>query len=97
MIGFSAIGAEGFTTLDETILAVNEGIGGAADAFENWSETGAASIDGIKNTFSNFSTEVGEQLAPMIKELLDAISGIITKITEWADENPKLFETIVKL
>ena len=97
MIGFSAIGAEGFTTLDETILAVNEGIGGAADAFENWSETGAASIDGIKNTFSNFSTEVGEQLAPMIKELLDAISGIITKITEWADENPKLFETIVKV
>jgi len=97
MIGFSALGAEGFKTLDETIVSVTEGVGGAEKAFSEWSETGSASIDEIKNTFLNFSTKVGQQLAPMIKDLLEKITNVITKVTEWAAENPKLFETIVKV
>jgi len=96
MIGFSALGAEGFRTLDATIVSVGEGVGGAKKAFEEWSDTGAASIDEIKNTFLNFSSEIGKQLAPMVKDLLGKITEVITKVREWASANPELFESLVK-
>ena len=97
MMGFSALGAEGFKTLDDTIVSVGEGIGGAKKAFDEWSESGAASIDTVKNSLLNFSAKTGEQLAPMIKDILGSISNVIAKVTEWTEENPKLFETIVKV
>ena len=96
MIGFSALGAEGFKTLDDTIVSVGEGVGGAKKAFEEWSDTGAASIDEIKNSFLNFSSEIGKQLAPMVKELLGQITEVITKVREWAKANPELFESLIK-
>ena len=96
MIGFSALGAEGFKTLDDTIVSVGEGVGGAKKAFEEWSDTGAAPIDEIKNSFLNFSSEIGKQLAPMVKELLGQITEVITKVREWAKANPELFESLIK-
>ena len=97
LLGFSALSAESFKTLSATIEEVEKGTGGAKQAFEDWTESGAASISEIKNTFLNFSSEVGAQLAPMIKELLGQITEVVKKITEWAKENPKLFESIVKV
>lgn len=97
MMAFSALGAEGFKKLDDTIISVGEGAGSAKKAFEEWSETGEATITGLKNTFSNFSMDVGEKLAPMIKNLLEGITDIISKISEWAKAHPDLFEAITKL
>jgi len=95
MIGFSALGAEGFKTLNESIISVGEGAGGAKKAFEDWSETGQASIDEIKNTFLNFSKDIGQKLAPMIKEIIGKVTDIIEKISEWVEANPELTEKIV--
>jgi len=97
MIGFSALGAEGFKTLDDTIVSVGKGVGGAEKAFREWTETGEASLAELKNSFLNFSAKVGKMIAPMIKDMLGKITNIIGKITEWADANPKLFGTIMKV
>ena len=96
MIGFSALGAEGFRVLDDTIKSVEEGMGGASKAFDLWSETGAAAIDTIKNKFFNFSVSIGERVAPMFKNLLDTVGDIIDRVTEWAEENEKLVDGIIK-
>ena len=97
MIGFSALGAEGFKTLDDTIVSVGKGVGGAKKAFKEWTETGKATLAELKNSFLNFSAKVGKMIAPMIKDMLGKITNIIGKITEWADANPKLFGTIMKV
>ncbi len=94
MMGFSALGAEGFKVLDDTIISVGESAGGAERAFLEWSDSGAAAIDGIKNTFLNFSIMIGEKVAPMIKDLLGKVTDVITRVMEWADENEELTEKL---
>jgi len=97
MLGFSALGAEGFKTLNDTIVSVGEGIGGAKKAFLEWSETGQAAMDGLKSSLSNLSITVGENFAPMITEMVNKISDIVVKIAEWAKANPALVETVGKI
>jgi len=97
MIGFSALGAEGFRTLDETIVAVTEGVGGAQKAFDEWSETGAAAIDGMQNSFSNLSVAFGNTFAPMVQGFIDKIAEMLPKIQEWVESHKPLVEAIGKI
>lgn len=43
---------------------------------------------------SNMKNELGDALLPVFERLVSAITPIIEKITQWADENPKLFANI---
>jgi len=97
MVGFSALSAKGFKTLNDTIVEVGKGAGGAKKAFDDWSESGQAAIDGVKNTFQNLLVNIGEIVAPMIKDILGKVTDIIKKIGEWADAHKPLVEMLVKV
>jgi len=96
MIGFSALGAKGFETLNDTIVEVGKGVGSQKRAFDEWSKSGQASIEEIKNTFVNFGVDVGRILAPKIKELMGKITDIIKKISDWAKAHSGITSAIVK-
>lgn len=40
---------------------------------------------------------IGEQLAPVVLKLADAVSKVVTKFADWAKANPALFGTITKI
>ena len=40
---------------------------------------------------------IGEQLAPVVLKLADAVSKVVTKFADWAKANPALFGTVTKI
>ena len=63
-----------------------EGVNAAGFAFEQ-----------AKQQIIVMSQTIGDQLLPMLVPLIQKITEVVGKIREWVDENPKLFETIVKV
>jgi tape measure domain-containing protein len=61
------------------------------------SKTLEGSISTMQGNFTDLTVVMGEQLLPIVKSLVQSLSGIIKGIIEFAKENPVLFGTIVKL
>ncbi|MBA7567494.1 hypothetical protein ES708_09206 [subsurface metagenome] len=96
MLGFTALGAVGFTKLEENIRGVEAGAGAADEAFFRWSESSQASITGLQNRFRDFIKNVGRVLEEDINNMLDKVSEIIDAIDNWMETYPDLFSAIVK-
>jgi len=96
MLGFTALGAAGFTLLEKNIRGVEAGTGAADEAFFKWSESSQASITGLQNRFKNFIKDVGKVLEEDINKMLDKTSEIIDSIDEWMKTYPDLFSSIVR-
>jgi len=96
MLGFTALGAAGFTLLEENIEGVGAGAGAADEAFFKWSESSQASITGLQNRFKNFIKDVGQVLEEDINNMLDKVSEIVDAIDNWMKTYPDLFSAIVK-
>ena len=97
IVGFTALSADNFGTLEEIIGNVSEKTGKANEAFDAWSATGQAAMDQVQSSLSNLSITIGEAVAPMFTEFINQVSDIIQRVTEWARENPELVETIAKI
>lgn len=97
IVGFLALATDGFSKFDETIKDVSDSTGSASKAFNNWSQTGQASMDAMYASLSNLSIIAGETFAPMIKQIIDKISELIPKIKDWIENNRPLIEIIGKL
>jgi len=97
IVGFTALSADNFGTLEEIIGNVSEKTGKANEAFDAWSATGQAAMDQVQSSLSNLSITIGEAVAPMFTEFINQVSDIIQRVTEWARENPELVETITKV
>ncbi|WP_295514951.1 phage tail tape measure protein [uncultured Pseudomonas sp.] len=50
-----------------------------------------------QNRLFNLSSDLGETLRPTLVELLDVFNGIIEKVNAWAQANPKLIGTLLKI
>lgn len=69
-----------------------EGVKGGMDAI---SKTWEGTLSNMGDTIDNLKETIGNAILPIMKELVLAVSFVISKFTEWAKENPKLFNTLV--
>ena len=69
-----------------------EGVKGGMDAI---SKTWEGTLSNMGDTIDNLKETVGNAILPMAKEIVLAISQVISIFTKWAQDNPKLFNTIV--
>lgn len=60
-------------------------------------ETSAANIAKVQNQFKALAIGVGQQVLPVLSQLISIVSPIIKTISEWAQRNPKLFKTVILL
>ncbi len=90
-------GVEGFNKQVKNMLAASDGIGATQTAFELMEQTTEAKMQKATNSIKNLQIVIGQTFLPMIGTLADKITPVITKISEFAQKNPKLVETIVKV
>lgn len=90
-------GVEGFNKQVKNMLAASNGIGATQTAFELMEQTTEAKMQKATNSIKNLQIVIGQTFLPMIGTLADKITPVITKISEFAQKNPKLVETIVKV
>jgi TP901 family phage tail tape measure protein len=106
--GVVALSADGFRDMEESITAVEQGVGGLETAYTAWKDTLAASTTELSNTFNNLLTKIGQKLAPVTKKVLDNLSSLIQEneaaivetagtIAKFIEDNmPKVEEAVKK-
>jgi TP901 family phage tail tape measure protein len=60
-------------------------------------ETFASQIEMLKNNIILLIEPLGRQLFPILKNIVDTVSPLITKVSEWTEEHPELTKWIVIL
>lgn len=60
-------------------------------------ETSAGGMAALKNDFGDLTEQIGAAVVPAVQSLVSAVQPIIQKMIAWAEENPKVFNTIVKV
>ncbi len=89
-------GVEGFNDQVKNMLAASDSIGATQAAFELMEDTTQAKLEKAKNSIHNLSTVIGQTFLPMIGTIAENITPIVAKISEFAQVNPKLVQTIAK-
>lgn len=90
-------GVEGFNQQVENMLAASDGIGATQTAFELMEQTTEAKMQKAKTSITNLMTVIGQTFLPIIGDVAEAITPVITKISELAQANPKLVATVAKV
>lgn len=71
---------------------------GATDAaFAKMNSTTDAKMEKAKNSIANLGIVLGQTLLPAIGNLADKITPVVVKISEFAQENPKVVSTVLKV
>lgn len=97
IVGFTALSKDNFGSLSEIIENVSDKTGKADEAFKEWSESGEAKMQEMKNSMSDLTIVLGEAFAPSITLVVEKISEIIQSVIDWSKANPDLMETIGNL
>ena len=89
-------GVEDFNEQVANMLAASDGIGATQAAFEKMEDTTAARMEKAKNSIANLGVVLGQQLLPVVGTLADKVAGVVTKVSEFAQQNPKAVQTALK-
>ena len=89
-------GVGGFNEQVANMLAASDGIGATQAAFEQMEDTTAARMEKAKNSIANLGVVLGQQLLPVVGTLADKVAGVVTKVSEFAQQNPKAVQTALK-
>lgn len=71
--------------------------GAAQSAFEKATNTMAAKIERAKTALSNLGLVLADTFLPYVSTAAEKLSVLITNFSAWAQENPKLLSTLVKV
>ena len=66
------------------------------EAFEKQSATLNFKLGQLKEMFNVIKVTVGTALIPTVEDITKKIMGVLTKVKEWTEANPKLTATIAK-
>lgn len=89
-----ANGVDGFNS---EVSAMVDSTGAAQAAYEKMMNTTAAKVEKAKVTLSNLAIVLGDTFLPYVTKAADKLAGLVTKFSEWAQENPELLSTVVKV
>ena len=89
-----ANGVDGFNS---EVSAMVDSTGAAQAAYEKMMNTTAAKVEKAKVTLSNLAIVLGDTFLPYVTKAADKLAGLVTKFAEWAQENPELLSTVVKV
>lgn len=87
-------GADGLTKLYEAAQQTGNVMG--SDAIDACDEFGKK-MDSVGLQVKGLGLQVGAALTPIIHDLVNRVSGIIQRITDWMQKNPQLTATIGKV
>lgn len=71
--------------------------GAAANAFATATGNAESKMQRAINALSNLGIVLGNTFLPYVTKAADKLAGLVTKFSEWAQENPELLSTVVKV
>lgn len=89
-----ANGVEGF---NDEVSTMVDSTGAAQAAYEKMMDTTEEKIKKAKTALSNLGIVLGDTFLPYVTTAAEKLSDLVTKFSAWAQENPKLLSTIVKV
>ena len=89
-----ADGVEGFNS---QVAGMVDSTGAAESAFKKMAETTEEKIAKAKNALNNLAIVLGDTFLPYVTTGAQKVSELVTKFSTWAQENPELLSTIVKI
>lgn len=89
-----ANGVEGF---NDEVAAMVDSTGAAQAAYEKMMDTTEEKIKKAKTALSNLGIVLGDTFLPYVTTAAEKLADVITQFSAWAQENPKLLSTIVKV
>ncbi|HML23522.1 MAG TPA: phage tail tape measure protein [Aggregatilinea sp.] len=93
--GVIALTGGGFSEFDKQYTSALDGATAAAQEIQLGSV--AAQTDLLKSSLSALKIEIGAALLPAINDVVRMIRPVITSVTAWVGENPKLISTLAKV
>lgn len=93
-LALMANGVEGF---NDEVSAMVDSTGAAQSAYEKMMNTTEEKIKKAKTALSNLGIVLGDTFLPYVTTAAEKLADLVTKFSAWAQENPKLLSTIVKI
>ena len=87
-------GVDGFNASVEEMIKSTD----ATDkAFAIMSDTTENKMAKAKNSINNLQIVLGQNLLPIVGNVADKVAGVVTKVSEFAQANPQLVQTVLKV
>ncbi|WP_303041579.1 phage tail tape measure protein [uncultured Escherichia sp.] len=87
-------GVEGF---NEQVAGMVDSVGATEEAFAKMDQTTEAKMQKAKNSIANLGIVLGQNLLPIVGNLADKVAAVVIKVSEFAQANPKLVQTALKV
>ena len=87
-------GVDGF---NESVKGMVESAGATEEAFAKMDQTTEAKMQKAKNSIANLGIVLGQNLLPIVGNLADKVAAVVVKVSEFAQANPKLVQTALKV
>lgn len=87
-------GVEGF---NEQVAGMVDSVGATEEAFAKMDSTTEAKMQKAKNSIANLGIVLGQNLLPIVGNLADKVAAVVIKVSEFAQANPKLVQTALKV
>lgn len=87
-------GVDGFNA---SVADMVNSAGMTDSAFALMSDTTEAKMAKAKNSITNLGIVLGQNLLPIVGNVADKVAVLVTKVSEFAQENPKLVQTVLKV
>jgi len=87
-------GVEGF---NEQVAGMVDSVGATEEAFAKMDQTTEAKMQKAKNSIANLGIVLGQNLLPIVGNLADKVAAVVIKVSEFAQANPKLVQTVMKV
>lgn len=87
-------GVEGF---NEQVAGMVDSAGATEEAFAKMDQTTEAKMQKAKNSIANLGIVLGQNLLPIVGNLADKVAAVVVKVSEFAQANPKLVQTALKV
>lgn len=89
--------ADGVDGFNLQVAGMLDSTGAAESAFKKMSETTEEKIAKAKNALNNLAIVLGDTFLPYVTTGAQKVSELVIKFSAWAQENPELLSTIVKI
>lgn len=67
------------------------------NAFAIMADTTESKMAKAKNSINNLQIVLGQNLLPIVGNVADKVAGVVTKVSEFAQANPQLAQTVMKV
>lgn len=67
------------------------------NAFAIMADTTESKMAKAKNSINNLQIVLGQNLLPIVGNVADKVAGVVTKVSEFAQANPQLVQTVLKV